>query len=457
MSAGAVRRGGRRRPAGAALLAGLLLAGCAAPPALAPPAPLPAGRWLDSLRRVRAARADSELLAGAAKLEITPRPGVIIAGHGFNKHARGVLDPLYARALYLDAGAEALVLVAVDVIGLSHGRIERIRSRLTARWGRRILIAASHTHFGPDTLGFWGPALFGLLPVRSGIDPRYMDWLERRVARAVALAAARARPARLRAGPVAVPAGLAVNLRQPGDVPKRAFVLRAEEPTGAGIATAVVYGCHAEALQDDFRMISADFPGVLCAEVEVALGGTCLFFSGPAGGMIEPASDAAAPERERVAFCRWMGGLLARAVIEAALRGLPPLAGGGLRVHTARPALPVAAQGMLALAWKLGLLEPRPRPAGRIRTEMALVELGRLRLLTVPGEPTPEVGRALAAAIGGDQQVILTLALDELAYFLSPEQWAAPAFAYERSMSLGPRATPILLETARRLAARARR
>lgn len=428
--------------------------GCAGAPAPLPPVPPPvAGYWYDDFRDQRAALERPGLIAGAARIKLTPaRRGVRVAGHGhYRKHSVGVLDDLYARVLYLDTGADAVVLVSLDFIGWMHPRVERIRARVSRRHTDGILIASTHNHDGPDTEGLWGEPLFGLLPIASGIDGAYLDWVERRVARAILAAVARARPARLLTGEFAAPAGQVVNMREPDDVPLTVRVLRAETLAGRTIGTLIDFGNHAEALQDDNRWISADWPGVLCAEVDRALGGTTLFFSGPAGGMLEPANEPSDPEPARIAFMRRFGGALAGGAIRLAYRGMDPLDGVRVRHAIERIELPVDPGGTVALVMRLGLLEPRPLRDGRLTTEVAIVDLGPLQLVTIPGEITPEVGRAVAAKLPGPHRLIVTLGLDHLGYMISARQWADPDFAYERSMSLGPDTTGLVLEAVGRL------
>ncbi len=431
-------------------------AGCAGAPEPLPPVPPPlAGYWYDTFRDHRTALQEPGLIAGAARIVVTPaRRGVRVAGHGhYRKHSVGVLDDLYARVLYLDTGAGAVALVSLDFIGWMHPRVERIRARVSERYPGSILIGSTHNHDGPDTEGLWGEPVFGLLPIKAGVDRVYLDWVERRIAGAILAAVARARPARLRVGSFEAPAGLVVNMREPDDVPLTVGVLRAETLAGDTIGTLVDFGNHAEALQDDNRWISADWPGTLCAEVDRALGGTTLFFSGPAGGMLEPANAPSDPEPDRIAFMRRLGGALAAGTIRLAIDGMEPLS--GVRVHRAaeRIELPLDPGGTVALVMRLGLLEPRPLHDGRLSTEMAIVDLGELQLVTIPGEITPEVGRAVAAKLPGPHRFIITLGLDHLGYMISDRQWADPEFAYERSMSLGPDTTRLVLEAVDRLVA----
>ncbi|HSA20056.1 MAG TPA: hypothetical protein P5076_01295, partial [Myxococcota bacterium] len=309
----------------------------------------------------------------------------------------------------------------------------------------RILLFSTHNHDGPDTLGLWGPAVLQLLPVKSGQDPAYMDWLERRVARVILRAVASARPARALAGRFEAPAELAMNPREPGEVDRLANVLRLEDRRGGTVATLVQWGCHAEALQDLNRLLSADFPGVYYREAEDALGGVAMYLSGPAGGMVEPPDPPAAPLARRLATRERLGGALAAGAIQQAIGGMDELPSPALSVRVARVGLELQVGGLLDLAIGLGLLDPRPLVDGRMTTELALVRLGPLSLLSLPGEPTPELGRAFAARLPGEYRWVVGLGQDELGYLLSDRQWADPRFDYERSMSLGPGAAAQLL------------
>jgi len=433
------------------------LSGCAGAPGPLPPVPRPvAGYFYDTFRDRRAALAEPGLLVGAAKVKLTPtRRGVRIAGHGhYRKHSIGVLDDLWARVLYIDSGEQAVALVSLDFIGWMHPRVDRIRARVSRTHPGSILVASTHNHDGPDTEGLWGNAVMGLVPLRSGVDPVYLDWVERRVATAIERAVAAARPARLRAGRFEAPAGWIVNMREPDDVPLTGTVLRAEGLDGRTIATLIEFGNHAEALQDENRWLSSDWPGELCRQVDRALGGVSLFVSGPAGGMLEPANQPDDPAPQRIAFMRGLGGVLAEGVIRLALGGMAELPHPRVRLQRLMFDLPIDPGGTVALVMRLGLLEPRPIKDGSLRTEAALVDLGGLQLVTVPGEITPEVGRAIRAKLPGPYSMLVTLGLDHLAYMISDRQRALPQFQYERDMSLGPETTDRVLAAIDELVAR---
>jgi neutral/alkaline ceramidase-like enzyme len=440
------------------LLIVLFLEGCLGPTPPMPQPPRPtAGYWFDTFRARRSRMKEPEFIAGSARVKLTPKKrGIQIAGHGhFRKHSKGVLDDIYARVLYLDSGHQAVVLVSLDFIGLMNPRVERIRARVSHEHPEQIIIASTHNHSGPDTEGLWGPALFGLLPIRSGIDRQYLDWVERRVARAILRAIATARPARLYLGRTLAPEGLAKNMREPKDVPREMTILRVAAKDGFTIGTIVNYANHAEALQDTNRYMSADFPGALCREVDLALGGVTLFFSGPAGGMLEPNNEPEDPEPERIAFKDRLGGALAEKVILQAVGGMQEIGQPTIRLFNHRFELPINAEGLVALAMKLNLLEPRPIKDNHLTTEASLLDLGQLQLITIPGEITPEVGRMISDELSAPYKMIVTLGSDHLAYMISDRQWQDPRFFYEREMSLGQKTTGLVLTAVKQLADKA--
>jgi hypothetical protein len=95
------------------------------------------------------------LLAGAARSCITPTLGCHICGYFSDRIAQDVHDDLYAKALVLDNGEESLAIVVCDLIALykEDAEIAKERaSRLTGIPPDHILVACTHTHFGPASV-----------------------------------------------------------------------------------------------------------------------------------------------------------------------------------------------------------------------------------------------------------------------------------------------------------------
>lgn len=107
---------------------------------------------------------------GAATVDITPsldKP-VYLAGFAPNRKARSVLHPLTAGVMVVkDEEGGLLALITLDLIGFMNPFVQRIKKKLEGVIpADRIVVASTHTHSGPDTMGLWGKALLGFLPVK---------------------------------------------------------------------------------------------------------------------------------------------------------------------------------------------------------------------------------------------------------------------------------------------------
>ena len=97
--------------------------------------------------------------AGMAKIDITPSGPVWMDGMIRSHRSTGVHDPLFAKALALsndDSLSKCFVVVSVQVCGMAEGDFLKAResaSRLTGVPVNHIIIAATHTHSGPATIG----------------------------------------------------------------------------------------------------------------------------------------------------------------------------------------------------------------------------------------------------------------------------------------------------------------
>jgi neutral ceramidase len=146
------------------------------------------------------------LRAAFARVDITPPPGVGLAGNGpEGAESQGYRLRLYARVLVLeDGGGNRLALVVA--VPLSSALLHRRVAEKTDTVGigvDRLVIAVTHTHAGPghffEAAGYneQGSSVVGFEPVM-------VDSLAERMARAVIAAAANLRPARVAWGSRAV-------------------------------------------------------------------------------------------------------------------------------------------------------------------------------------------------------------------------------------------------------------
>lgn len=226
------------------------------------------------------------LSAGAAKTVVTPdvhKNKIYIAGFGHNRIATGIHDDLYVRCLALQAGGQILVLCSVDIIGLFYDDVLKIREqvKLQAPEVSHLVVASTHVHEGPDTLGLWGPD-----PLHSGIDENYLEWLDSQIAATAVRAACSMQPARMELSRDDHPLlGMLQSVDRPPLVKDLyLFVMRFTSiGEGEPIAILVNWSDHPETLGGENTEITADYPHWLCQYVENRFGGTAVFFNGSIG------------------------------------------------------------------------------------------------------------------------------------------------------------------------------
>ena len=389
------------------------------------------------------------LYAGYAQRTITPaldRP-VFLAGFDPNRRATHVHDELWVRALALVLGDTRLLLACVDVIGLTRQHCLEIQQRLAQRWpDTALIVACTHTHHGPDTIGLWGPD-----QTRSGVDLNYLNHLKKVVADCCWGALHVLTPVTLRTATVAVPA-VVQNLRDPAIVDDELTCLQWVDRVDKVFATLLIYPCHPEALWRDNTAITADYADSLRRTVEAATGAPALFCVGALGGMLSPKVA-----EHSFAAAETMGALLGNAAVTA-LQGQPSYTVSGLTHHQRAFTIPMA-NPIFQMAITQGLLPNIVQADGTVLSEANLLRLqcaeGDVLLATVPGELLPKLGLALKAqmrAAGAATAAIIGLANDELGYILPAEDFHfpadpfAPADHYEETMSIGGEAGPALMD-----------
>ena len=361
--------------------------------------------------------AQAAFFAAAGKVDITPdlaKHSFYLAGYGAaGRPISGVHDPLYARGFVVSDGTHTVGMIVVDVLGLYREDVEAIRKlALTDPSRESLLVAASHTHSGPDTIGLWGRYV-GV----SGVVPDYQELLHERVAGLYRELAGRLKEARIRTDSrVLDPKGLVRDMRDPRiiDAELRAVEFLEQGKKGRPIGVLVNWSCHAESVGEDNREITADFPGVLCGALEKDYG-ACAWFPGAIGGMMSPdvrrdTLQLEYEERDRIGrtLADDVRSILKRAPlvepksvsyrsrivrvpIENAryLDFLPSLRFGH-KVYDARGRL-LGAFGaqLIRLRHLLRPLGPGTYP--QTETEVSRIDLGPAEILAVPGELFPEL------------------------------------------------------------------
>jgi hypothetical protein len=159
------------------------------------------------------------LRAGAAASDVTPKPGVLLDGTIMQiGPVTEVHDPLHARAIVLDDGAERVAISTTDCTMASREVFDRAKQLAREKTGiptDRMLFAATHSHSAVRAIGIGqGP-----------LDKEYLERLAEGMADAVCQAVENLAPARVGWG-VGEKPELVHNRRwrmKPGTVPPNPF------------------------------------------------------------------------------------------------------------------------------------------------------------------------------------------------------------------------------------------
>lgn len=144
------------------------------------------------------------LLAGVAKADITPRPGMPMTGYSANaNYGDGFRTRIYSRVVYLKpVEGKPVALVACDLLAgseLVHRRLAELVAKKTDLDLGGIVMTATHTHSGP---GNYLGSNFYLLNAgnKGGLDMQFFDFLTGQIASAIVEAYNARKPAKIATG-----------------------------------------------------------------------------------------------------------------------------------------------------------------------------------------------------------------------------------------------------------------
>lgn len=320
-----------------------------------------------------------------------------IAGYDSNNPAHGVLDDMFARAVYIDdnTGRGGVVMCSVDAVGISRKDINRIR-KLVIESGKipslkSINICATHSHSAIDTQGLWGEKIF-----KCGRDEDFMNRLRKRTADAIIKAYENRTDGRMFYS-VKKSEDLQFDCRTPDTYDPNITKIRFESFDGSKNIHMVNFASHAELMGSSTKKVSADFPAYMIKEIE-SNNENCdaIFFNGAIGGMIS-AKEIKKVYRETIdceAYTKEFGKSLGEIV--NSLKDETELA-PIINVKSA-PVSIEASNYVLILARLLGVLNndiSRVRKDGTasIYSEVGYLELGKqeIGMFLIPGELFPEL------------------------------------------------------------------
>ena len=216
-----------------------------------------------------------------------------LAGFDQGRIAKGVADPVWARALAIRQNLTTVVLVAVDTVGLFRDETPEIEKLIDPRLGIDLLMVhATHVHEAPDLTGGWGPN-----PFTWGVNEGYQKMVRQKIAAAVTAAVQGVLPARLTVSSVAVEdpghdmSRYIADTRDPVVIDNTLHTLHFVERDSVPprpIATLVNWANHPEASGGDNQLITSDFVHPLREQMEKKGAGPVVYVSGALGGLLTP-------------------------------------------------------------------------------------------------------------------------------------------------------------------------
>ena len=431
--------------------------------------------------------AHATLRGGSAKVNITPPVGVWLSGYASrDKPSDDISDDLYAKALVLDNGSNAVAIISVDLLWIPPQITSEVRATVTDKTGipeQNVLISATHTHFGPR---IFSRMKLGPQAPDNKVDAAYVQTLIKKMANSVFIAHKNMqdvklgvsrgrlseivynRRTRLADGTVKMSFSLPdeviatrrirqspdgstrVTFTLPADQPEltfgpidpEAWILRIDDSEGQIIGSLINFACHAvsgSGFEDWFYSISADYPGQTTRIVEQAEGGICLFTPGTSG-------DVVPLKRGRSARFE-----IGKAIAGEAIRRLqfvPTTDNVEIDAMTAEVTMPL----------KEDLSAGRIMDAGgdkkHLTTEFQILRLGDVYILGLPGEVLVEVGLEIKHRAGLEKLLIIALANDPIGYVCHSEAYDEGGYESQNGTNLAKGAGEIMVQRAVELISR---
>jgi len=388
----------------------------------------------------------TQVWAGAVEINITPPVGTGFDGYAAREGTSlGVHDPLLAQLLLLKSGADQVVLISMDLLGVSLDFTQRVRAGIEQAIGvpgHCTMVTCTHTHSG--AAGFWPPTP----GIRSTQDLELQRMVERQLVGAAIWTRECLEPARLGVGRGMVE-GIGRNRNDPekGLVDNEVIVLRVDDATGQPLAVMMNYGCHPTVLGYQNLFFSADYPGAARTTLRRIYPDTVFLYTNGASGDISTRftrRDQSFGEVERMA--RILSGEVLKVMQMTVTQESVPLRAWIVPVDLKfRPFPPAdeAQREVQRLQAELKRLKAAGASHGEIRrattrvegaigqaqmaegfaglthhsSQVQLLEIGDLALVGLPGEPFTRTVLEIKQRSNRPYTAVLSYANDESGYF----------------------------------------
>jgi neutral ceramidase len=404
------------------------------------------------LQAQQAESSKSELRAGVAKVDITPKKPVKMAGYGGRKGlSQDVHDPLSARVVIFENNGNKLVLVSTDLIGFYGGTAEHLRKVILEKFElepSELFLTAIHTHAGPSLT----------IDKEKGHPNNlaYTDSLKAKLIEVIREAVNNMSPVQVSTGVGHCPVGanrrelkittegessIILGRNPYGPTDKEVLVMKVAKSNGDVIAAMFDYATHATCLGGRNYTISGDVLGLAEQFVEKILGEDVIApaFAG-ASGNIDPhfrVLPAFNNEPGWIPEPVLLGTLLGEEVVHV-FRDIKSLR-TGREINTAFTMLELPSKPKGESAAKQDL---PPTPLA-----LTVARVGKVGFVGIGCEVLTEIGMAIKAASPFEHTFVITHC-NGAAGYLAPEHLHVEGGYEIRSSPFAPQAADIVVKQA---------
>jgi neutral ceramidase len=392
------------------------------------------------------------LQAGTAKIDVTPKKPVTMAGYGARKGlSTGVHDPLSARVVVFKNNGKRLVLVSSDLIGFYNGTAEYMRKAIMEEFQLgpcELFLSSIHTHAGPTLT----------INEENGHPNNfeYTESLKGKLIKVIREALSDFQPVNIGAGIGYSPVGSnrrqlvfdnsgnsSIRLgRNPyGPTDKEVLVAKVSNEDGQTIAALFDYATHATCLGGKNYTISGDVIGLAEQFVEKILGQDVIAaaFAG-ASGNIDPwyrVLPAFNTEPGWIPEPELLGTMLGEEAVHV-FRDIDNVSGGG-EIVTAFTSLELPGKQRNETEIKKNI-PPSP-------FNVTAARVGDIAFVGLSGEILTEIGMAIKAGSPYKHTFVITHCNGETGY-LPPEHLYIEGGYEVRSSPFAPKAADMVVKQA---------
>ena len=378
------------------------------------------------------------LCAGAAKLDITPQDLTGLTNL-WGRPFEGVHDPIFLRALVVDNGKNAAVIVAADVV--EFGDTQSVRERIERETSipvDHIIITASHDHNAPRV----GAVTAGATAHVGGpATAAYTEMVYDQIVAVVRQAKEALQPARVGIGSgtadvntnrdECTPEGRRIGVNPEGPSEKTVWVVKFETTSGEPIAILMNYAVHSVVLGGENRLVTGDLAGAVERFVEQYYQDKvlALWTMGPAGDQNPKyvswdTGSIGSQEREPgYPLMEALGQIIGEEVLHVA----------GRIGHTTTEVRIEAGERVVFCPARIPTRDAvgdglKVKRVDSLSIHLGLILINQIALTSVSGEVVTRIYRHLKKDSPFVNTILITLANDRVGYIVDDAAYDTPTF-----------------------------